>query len=85
MELEGEIKSVPFFIFLTEGCSVTIEVASEHVSQTILQCLEKYRLRLVVTGSRGLSRAERPQLGSVSESVVKYAPSAVLLTRGPHV
>ncbi len=85
MEVEGEIKSVPFFLFLTEGCSVTIEVLSEHASQTILQYLGKYRLRLVVTGSRGLSRAERPQLGSVSESVVKYAPWSVLVTRGPHV
>ena len=30
-------------------------------------------------------RVERPQLGSVSERVVKYPPCSLLVTRGPHV
>jgi nucleotide-binding universal stress UspA family protein len=37
---------------------------------------------LLVVGSRGLSVRERLQLGSVSETLLKYAPCSVLIVRG---
>lgn len=37
---------------------------------------------LLVAGSRGLTGSERLQLGSVSETLLKYAPCSVLIVRG---
>ncbi len=68
--------------FLKDGCSVTTEVLAGHPTQTILDYLEKVRPAMVVMGSRGLTGTERLQLGSVSESVLKYAPCSVLVVRG---
>ena len=68
--------------FLKDGCSVTTEVLAGHATQTILDYLEKVRPAMVVMGSRGLTGTERLQLGSVSESVLKYAPCSVLVVRG---
>ncbi len=69
-------------MFLKEGCAVTTEVLEGHPSQTIVHYLEKHQADLVVMGSRGLTGMERFQLGSVSESVLKYAPCSVLVVRG---
>ena len=68
--------------FLKDGCSVTTAVLAGHPTQTILDYLEKVRPAMVVMGSRGLTGTERLQLGSVSESVLKYAPCSVLVVRG---
>ena len=70
--------------FLKDGCAVVTEVLSGHPGQTILQYIEKTHPDLVVVGSRGLTGTERFQLGSVSESVLKYAPCSVLVVRGRH-
>jgi nucleotide-binding universal stress UspA family protein len=37
---------------------------------------------LLVIGSRELTQTERRYLGSVSESLLKYAPCSVLVVRG---
>ncbi|MGH2621268.1 MAG: universal stress protein [Anaerolineales bacterium] len=69
-------------MFLKEGYSVATDVVTGHPSQTILQQAEKLRADLVVAGSRGLTGIDRYYLGSVSESVLKYAPCSVLVVRG---
>jgi len=69
-------------MFLKEGYSVATEVVAGHPSQTIIQQAEKIRADLVVAGSRGLTGIDRYYLGSVSESVLKYAPCSVLVVRG---
>ncbi len=63
------------------GCSVTTEVATGHPSEAILKHAEKNHADLIVVGSRGLEGAERLQLGSVAENVLKYAPCSVLVVR----
>lgn len=71
--------------FLKDGYAVTTEVLSGHPSQSILDYVQTSKPDLVVMGSRGLAGNERLQLGSVSESVVKYAPCSVLVVKGRHV
>ena len=71
-------------MFVKEGCAVSTEVLTGHPSQTILQHLETDRSDLLVVGSRGLTGTERVQLGSVSETLLKYAPCSVLVVRGWH-
>lgn len=68
-------------VFLKDGFAVTADVLSGHPSQTIIQQAERSRADLVVVGSRGLTGSERLLLGSVSESVVKYASCSVLVVR----
>lgn len=68
-------------MFLKEGCAVRTEVLAGHPSRTIVQYLEEHEADLVAVGSRGLSGPERFQLGSVSETVLKYAPCSVLVVR----
>jgi nucleotide-binding universal stress UspA family protein len=65
--------------FLKEGYAVSTDVLDGHPSQTIVSFAEKTRADLIVVGSRGLTGSERVLLGSVSESVVKYAPCSVLV------
>lgn len=69
-------------LFLKEGYAVTGQVASDHVTDTILQYAARSKADLVVAGSRGLTGSERLQLGSVSEALLKYAKCSVLIVRG---
>ena len=69
-------------MFLKEGYAVATAVEVGHPSQTIVQQAERLRADLVVVGSRGLTGIDRYYLGSVSESVLKYAPCSVLVVRG---
>jgi len=71
-------------MFMKEGCTVSTEVLTGHPSHMILQHLEANRSDLLVVGSRGLTGSERFQLGSVSETLLKYAPCSVLVVRGWH-
>lgn len=66
--------------FLAEGCAVTTQVKVDHVTDTIIQQATS-GMDLLVAGSRGLT-SERLQLGSVSETLLKYAPCSVLIVRG---
>ena len=71
-------------LFLKEGYAVTTDVATGHVTDNILKHAEKNKTDLLVTGSRGLTGSERLQLGSVSETLLKYARCSVLIVRGWH-
>lgn len=68
--------------FLKEGYTVATEIRHNHVVDSILRSAEVRRADLLVMGARGLSPRERLQLGSVSESLLKYAPGSVLIVRG---
>lgn len=67
--------------FIKDGYAVTTEVQSGHVIDTILRIVTFYQPDMLVVGSRGLSGRERLQLGSVSETLLKYAPCSVLIVR----
>lgn len=66
---------------LKTGGSVTTEVRTGHTSEQILQHAETFKADLIIVGSRGLEGTERLELGSVAESVLKYAPCSVLVVK----
>jgi nucleotide-binding universal stress UspA family protein len=68
--------------FLSEGYAVTTEVHIDHVTDAILEHATTTKVDLLVAGSRGLTGSERLRMGSVSETLLKYAPCAVLIVRG---
>ncbi len=68
--------------FLKDGYTVTTEVQTNHLTDSILQLAKLTNSDLLVAGSRGLTGSERLQLGSVSETLLKYAPCSVLIVRG---
>jgi nucleotide-binding universal stress UspA family protein len=68
--------------FIKDGFSVVTKVQMDHVIDTIVKHVEAEHDDLLVIGSRELSRTERLYLGSVSESLLKYAPCSVLIVRG---
>lgn len=68
--------------FIKEGFSVVTAVQMDHVIDTIVKQVESDRSDLLAIGSRSLTRTERLHLGSVSESLLKYAPCSVLIVRG---
>jgi nucleotide-binding universal stress UspA family protein len=68
--------------FIKEGYSVVTAVKMNHVIETIVKHLESEQPDLLVIGSRSLTRAERLHLGSVSDTLLKYAPCSVLIVRG---
>lgn len=68
--------------FIKEGYAVTTDVQMNHVIDTILKLATAHHSELLVAGSRGLTGMERLHLGSVSESLLKYAPCSVLIVRG---
>lgn len=68
--------------FIKEGYAVTTNVQMNHVIDTILKLATANHSELLVAGSRGLTGMERLHLGSVSESLLKYAPCSVLIVRG---
>lgn len=65
--------------FLKDGFAVTTDVLEGHPAQTIVDYADRSKADLVVVGSRGVAGTERLLLGSVSETVLKYAPCAVLI------
>ena len=68
--------------FIKEGYTVTTEVQMDHVVDTIVKLATVSQTDLPVVGSRGLTGTERLHLGSVSETLLKYAPCSVLIVRG---
>jgi nucleotide-binding universal stress UspA family protein len=54
----------------------------KHIIDAILKLATANHSELLVAGSRGLTGMERLHLGSVSESLLKYAPCSVLIVRG---
>ncbi|MBX3235974.1 MAG: universal stress protein [Nitrospiraceae bacterium] len=68
--------------FIGEGYEVHTEVQFDHLTDSILQVAKLTNSDLLVAGSRGLTGSERLRLGSVSETLLKYAPCSVLIVRG---
>ncbi len=68
--------------FLAEGYAVTTQVRIDSVTDTILRQATSSKADLLVAGSRGLTGSERLEWGSVSETLLKYAPCSVLIVRG---
>lgn len=68
--------------FLSNGYTVTTHVELDHVTDSILRQAASTTVDLLVVGSRGLTGSERLRLGSVSETLLKYAPCSVLIVRG---
>ena len=63
------------------GFEAKAVVVHGHPSHEIVKVAEAERADLVVVGSRGLTGTTRFLMGSVSDGVIKYAPSAVLVFR----
>jgi nucleotide-binding universal stress UspA family protein len=68
--------------FIKEGYTVTTNVQMNHVIDAIIKLTAAEQSDLLVVGSRGLTGTERLRLGSVSESLLKYATCSVLIVRG---
>lgn len=77
-QLTGQFRD----LFLKEGYAVTAEVGTDHVTDSILKYASRSNADLLVAGSRGMSDLERRELGSVSETLLKYAGCSVLIVRG---
>ena len=54
-----------------------------HPGQEIVKLAESLKADLVVVGSRGLTGTDRYLMGSISDTVVKYAPCSVLVVHHP--
>ena len=65
--------------------NATVTVAHGHPGQEIVTLAKSVNADLVVLGSRGLTGSERYLMGSVSDTVVKYAPCSVLVVRHPRI
>lgn len=63
------------------GLKATSLVIHGNPGHEIVKLAESERADLVVVGSRGLTGTSRFLMGSVSDSVVKYAPCPVLVAR----
>ncbi|WHZ24365.1 MAG: Universal stress protein family [Nitrospira sp.] len=68
--------------FLREGYAVTTQVRIDHVTDSLIRQAASAQVDLLVAGSRGLTKSERLRLGSVSETLLKYASCSVLIVRG---
>lgn len=64
-----------------QACLADGTVVSGHPARELLKLIEAVQPDLVVVGSRGLTGDSRYLMGSVSDSVVLYAPCAVLVFR----
>lgn len=63
------------------GCLASGVVVSGHPSHELLKLVERVQADVIVVGSRGLTGDTRYLMGSVSDSIVLYAPCAVLVFR----
>ena len=61
---------------------VDVVVVEGGVRERLLQTAEEWKADLIVLGARGLSGVERVLLGSVSLSVAREAPCAVMIVKG---
>jgi nucleotide-binding universal stress UspA family protein len=63
------------------GMKTVVVVTHGHVGQKLIELAQSTQADLMVVGSRGLTGATRYLMGSVSDTVVKYAPCPVLVFR----
>ena len=64
-----------------EGIAIEHDVAVGHPAEHIVRKAEDIHADLIVMGSRGLTRATRWLLGSVSERVLRYAHCPVTVVK----
>lgn len=69
--------------FATTGWTIHTAYRQGHVGRGIVDATSDVGCDLVVVGARGLGNVERFLLGSVSDTVVKHAPCAVLVAHVP--
>ena len=65
------------------GSKATASAVHGHVGRELVELARLSKADLIVVGSRGLTGSTRHLLGSVSETVVKYADCPVLIFRRP--
>jgi len=63
-----------------EGVKASVETSPESPGPAIVEIADRTSAELIVTGSRGLFKAEQV-IGSVAKRVAQHAPCDVLLTR----
>ena len=83
-EVEEEARKVVTHVverFRSRGYRVDGVVVFGHPSHELLSLVESRQADMMIVGSRGLTGATRYLMGSVSDSVVLYAPCAVLVFR----
>ncbi len=69
-------------ILVNRWADVEERVAEGDPREEIVRMAEEWRAELIVLGARGLTPLKRALLGSVSTTVVRYAPSPVLVVKG---
>ncbi len=65
--------------------TVRTQLLEGHAADALLDFAEDQGTELIVVGARGLSGVQRWLLGSVSQTVARYAPCSVLVTRPTQV
>ena len=83
-EVEDEARKIVTHVvekLRARGCRADGVVVSGHPSHELLKLAEAMQVDLMVVGSRGLTGDTRYLMGSVSDSIVLYAPCAVLVFR----
>jgi len=64
-----------------EGIKPHLRVTTGHPAEQIVRAAEQQAIELIVLGHRGHGVFERWLLGSVSRTVIAYAPCAVMIVR----
>lgn len=78
--LEGS-KNFILGLLETTEISVNTEILYGSPDSRIVETSEKMKADLIIVGSHGYNRWERFLLGSVSDSVIRYAKCSVLVVR----
>jgi nucleotide-binding universal stress UspA family protein len=63
------------------GLKPHLRVVTGHPAEQIVRAAEQYDIELIILGHRGHGVFERWLLGSVSRTVIAYAPCAVMVVR----
>lgn len=58
-----------------------LRVVTGHPAEQIVRAAEQHKVELIILGHRGHGMFERWLLGSVSRTVIAYAPCAVMVVR----
>jgi nucleotide-binding universal stress UspA family protein len=69
-------------VLVNRWADVQERVRDGDAREAIVQAAEEWPADLIVVGARGLSGLKRALVGSVSASVVRYAPCPVLVVKG---
>ena len=64
-----------------QGHRVDLVTGEGFPAEKILAFAQRYKVDLIVLGSRGLGKVERYMLGSVSSKVARYAGCSVIIVK----